>query len=64
MNLKVGDIVSLNYNIKGPDMTVSELTSPNEVTCLWFDDLDKLHEGVFPIATLELEYNGEEEEAT
>lgn len=59
--LKVGDVVCLNYNVKGPSMTVSRLDAL-EAECVWFDDSDKLHRDTFSRDILELEYDGEEEE--
>ena len=33
---KVGDVVCLKSG--GPDMTVKEITSDNQISCEWFDD--------------------------
>lgn len=63
MNLKVGYVVCLNYDVTSPSMTVAEILDDVSVMCLWFDDSDTLHEGVFPAAVLEVEFDGEEEEA-
>ena len=60
MRFKPGDVVSLNFEVPGPAMTVARNTTEG-VKCMWFDDHDTLHEGFFPEETLELEIDGEKE---
>jgi uncharacterized protein YodC (DUF2158 family) len=59
IKFRVGDVVCLNFGVLGPDMTVAANTT-NGVKCIWFDDNDILHDGVFPVDVLQLEIDREE----
>lgn len=46
---KVGDVVKLKSS--GPKMTVTNISSDNEVSCIWFD-VNERKNGCFPLDTL------------